>query len=174
MHGRLRLTSRGGPGSLELRPGELGGVTAPSAHTAHQPCFRNRPGTPQVPFSLTCPRLLGLDHCSSGHRQEDPPHGSSQACPSCPHLGHLSAAVLGGGSWPLVLLWVSPPVGIWGCLAPQGCQERGHKCPHPHLSSAQAGRDVRTCERPPAGRGGCRGSILCLSPAPQVHIGVNS
>ena len=83
--------------------------------------------------------------------------------------------MLGGGSQPLFLLWVNPPVRIWGCLAPQGCQERGHKCPHPHPFSAQTGRDVRTCERHPAGRGGCLGAPSSVCPLlPQVHVGVNS
>ena len=98
------------PGLLGAAPWGAWGVTAPSAHTAHQPCFRNRPGTPQIPFSLTYPHLLGLGHCSSGHRQEDPPHGSSQACPSCSHLGHLRCSNAWG--W---LPAPCPPVGEPSC-----------------------------------------------------------
>lgn len=53
--------------------------------------------------------------------------------------------MLEGSSWPLVLLWVSH-VGIGGCIAPQGCQERGHECSCSHPFNTQTGWDVGTCE----------------------------
>lgn len=84
VHGHLPLTSRGGLGSLELHPGELGGHSSLCPHCPPA-LLQEQAWNPSSPY----PRLLGLGHCPSGHRQEDPPDGSSQACPSCPNLGHL-------------------------------------------------------------------------------------
>ena len=84
VHGHLPLTSRGGLGSLELHPGELGGHSTLCPHCPPA-LLQEQAWNPSSPY----PRLLGLGYCPSGHRQEDPPDGSSQACPSCPNLGHL-------------------------------------------------------------------------------------
>ena len=60
VHGRLPLTSRGGPGSLELYPGELGGHSCLCPLTL----LLERAWDPSSPYL----RILGLGHCPTDRR----------------------------------------------------------------------------------------------------------